>query len=128
MPRTRLRRAPSTQPGTPAPALAPSADVPAAIPLEPPRHPLERAEEVRVAVVIAMPHPHRSAYVAPAADAAARRATELMGLPGKGKARELDGWGEDAHEEEGVPDVVFGVAHIPILDELDLSEGRKPDA
>ncbi|TBU62317.1 hypothetical protein BD310DRAFT_919140 [Dichomitus squalens] len=81
-----------------------------AIPLEQ-QDPVQRAAEVRVAVMVAMPNPHRSAYVPPSVDA------ELHQLsPGeKGKARGLDGWGEEGEEEAGVPDVVFGLAEVPLV-------------
>ena len=65
---------------------------------------------MRVAVVIAMPNPHRSAYVPPSVD------EELHQLApgGRGKMRGLEGWGDEGEEEAGVPDVVFGVAMLPV--------------
>lgn len=113
LPRNRLTRSRASPP-SPNPVTAPSTgsgdDVPA-IPLEQ-LDPVQRAAEVRVAVMIAMPNPHRSAYVPPAVD------EELHQLSpgGKGKTRGLDGegWGEDGEEEAGVPDVVFGVAMLPV--------------
>ncbi|RPD62440.1 hypothetical protein L226DRAFT_568790 [Lentinus tigrinus ALCF2SS1-7] len=118
-PRNRLRRsnAPSRAEPTPNPASVPitaassSPDV-AAIPLEP-QDPVERAAELRLAVVIAMPNPHRSGYVPPVVDAEMHRPSPM----GKGKARGLDGWKEEGGvEEEGVPDVVFGVARVPFAE------------
>ena len=94
---------------SPSPASADASATPAEVPLEP-LEPVQRTAEVRVAVVIAMPNPHRLAYVPPAVDEELHRV-----LPGgKGKARGLDGWGEDGEVEEGVPDVVLGVARVPI--------------
>ena len=80
-----------------------------AIPLEQ-QDPVQRAAEVRVAVVIAMPNPQRSAYVPPSVDAEMHE----LSPGGKGKARGLDGWGEEGEEEAGVPDVVFGLAKVPV--------------
>ena len=128
LPRNRLRRQQQQQQGTtqtPATdtpgsgANAVGAATPAAIPLEA-VDPVARAADVRVAVVIAMPNPHRSAYVAPAVDAETHRDPSPLSIGlslglGKGKARSLEGWSEDGHEEEGVPDVVFGVTHVPVV-------------
>ncbi|CDO71454.1 hypothetical protein BN946_scf184909.g48 [Trametes cinnabarina] len=107
LPRARLRR-----------TRAPSAradDTPSSppIPLEQ-RDPVSRAAEVQVAVIIAMPNPHRSAYVSPGSDA---RAGARLSDGGKGKARSTEGW-EDA-EEEGVPDVIFGSARVPVVGEAE---------
>ncbi|PIL22543.1 hypothetical protein GSI_15232 [Ganoderma sinense ZZ0214-1] len=118
LPRNRLtrngngtRQSPSNP--TSAPATAPStgggADDAPAIPLEQ-LDPVQRAAEVRVAVVIAMPNPHRSAYVPPSLDEELHQLTP----GGKGKMRGLDGWGDEGEEEAGVPDVVFGVAMLPV--------------
>lgn len=82
---------------------------PADIPLEW-QDPVQQAAEVRVAVVIAMPNPHRSAYVPPAVDAEMHQ----LSPAGKGKARGMDGWGEEGDEEAGVPDVIFGTARMPV--------------
>ena len=80
-----------------------------AMPLEQ-QDPVQRAAEVRVAVVIAMPNPQRLAYVPPSVDAEMHE----LSSGGKGKARGLDGWGEEGEEEAGVPDVVFGLAKVPV--------------
>ena len=89
LPRTRLRRAPTTPAANAAPGTdAAAATAAPAIPLEPPRDPVERASEVRVAVVIAMPNPHLTAYVPPGLDAETHRAESFLGM-GKGKAREM---------------------------------------
>ncbi|KAH9922793.1 uncharacterized protein BXZ73DRAFT_104027 [Epithele typhae] len=128
LPRGRLRRnappapaQPASTPPTaatasPGPSPSPEGDVP----LEGPPDPVARAAEVRVAVVIAMPHPQRAAYVAPAVDA------DLVAHSPRGKSKArggLDGWTDDGHEEEGVPDVVFGVVRVPVRDED--AEGEK---
>ena len=115
-PRNRLRRSNAPSRAEPSPnavsvtAASSDPDV-AAIPLEP-QDPVQRAAEVRVAVVIAMPNPHRSGYVPPAVDADMHRPSPM----GKGKARGLDGWSEEGLEEEGVPDVAFGLAKVPIME------------
>ena len=119
--RTRLRRsnapAPTPTPGPPTAFLAGTANqttessTPAEIPLEPPQDPVGRAAEVRVAVVIAMPDPRRSAYVPPAVDAEMHQLTP----GGKGKGRGMcDGWGDEGDEEAGVPDIIFGTAKVPV--------------
>lgn len=104
---TRQNPSTSTPPSASAPSTGSGADDVPAIPLEQ-LDPVQRAADVRVAVVIAMPNPHRSAYVPPPVD------EELQQLApgGKGKVRGLDGWGDES--EEGVPDVVFGVATLPV--------------
>ena len=104
---TRQNLSTSTPPSASAPSTGSGADDAPAIPLEQ-LDPVQRAADVRVAVVIAMPNPHRSAYVPPPVD------EELQQLApgGKGKVRGLDGWGDES--EEGVPDVVFGVATLPV--------------
>ncbi|TBU28596.1 hypothetical protein BD311DRAFT_318597 [Dichomitus squalens] len=122
LPRNRLSRnrtgaRPNPSPATPASSANASSGNDAegvsgtpAIPLDQ-QDPVQRAAEVRVAVMVAMPNPHRSAYVPPSVDA------ELHQLsPGeKSKARGLDGWGEEGEEEAGVPDVVFGLAEVPLV-------------
>ncbi|KAI0720508.1 hypothetical protein C8T65DRAFT_735839 [Cerioporus squamosus] len=129
-PRNRLRRSNAPSRADPSPisqsitAASSTQDVAMstpAIPLEP-QDPLERAAEVRVAVVIAMPNPHRSGYVPPSVDAEMHRPSP----GGKGKARGLDGWSEDGVEEEGVPDVVFGTARVPIAELEPPSENALP--
>ncbi|KAL7279961.1 hypothetical protein ACG7TL_006372 [Trametes sanguinea] len=102
LPRMRLRRARAP----PARTEPPASDTPPSppIPLEQ-RDPVLRAAEVQVAVIIAMPNPHRSAYVSPAVGVGAG---VRLSDGGKGKARSTEGW-EDA-EEEGVPDVILGSA------------------
>ncbi|KAI9058345.1 hypothetical protein FKP32DRAFT_1597432 [Trametes sanguinea] len=109
LPRMRLRRA-RTPPVRTEPATSDNPPSPP-IPLEQ-RDPVLRAAEVQVAVIIAMPNPHRSAYVSPAAGAGAG---VRLSDGGKGKARSTEGW-EDA-EEEGVPDVIFGSAKVPLVNQ-----------
>ncbi|KAI0372149.1 hypothetical protein BV20DRAFT_99334 [Pilatotrama ljubarskyi] len=110
IPRARLRRA---RPAPPQPPSSGDAPPSPSIPLEQ-RDPVLRAAEVQVAVVIAMPNPHRSAYLSPAA--AAREAAAATGVhldgTGKGKARGSGAW--DDGEEEGVPDVVLGSAKVTL--------------
>ncbi|KAI0712174.1 hypothetical protein C8Q76DRAFT_733713 [Earliella scabrosa] len=111
LPRARLRRSPTAPPP---PSDSRVADIAGAeIPLEQRQDPVQRAGEVRVAVVIAMPNPHRSGYVPPAVDAEMHHPSSPAG---KGKGRGFDGcgWSEDA-DEEGVPDVVFGTARVPLV-------------
>ncbi|OSD07233.1 hypothetical protein PYCCODRAFT_1463529 [Trametes coccinea BRFM310] len=107
LPRMRLRRARAP----PARTEPPASDTPPSppIPLEQ-RDPVLRAAEVQVAVIIAMPNPHRSAYVSPAAGVGAG---VRLSDGGKGKARSTEGW-EDA-EEEGVPDVILGSAKVSVV-------------
>ncbi|KAI0354956.1 hypothetical protein OH77DRAFT_1521446 [Trametes cingulata] len=109
--RARLRRAraapsqpPSTGDAPPSPSIPPEQ-----------KDPVLRAAEVQVAVVIAMPNPHRSAYLSPAAAAREASATASglhLGGTGKGKARGSGTW--DDGEEEGVPDVVLGSARVAL--------------
>ncbi|KAI8978678.1 hypothetical protein BD414DRAFT_494077 [Trametes punicea] len=107
LPRTRLRRA--APPPRPEPSDGPPSPP---IPLEQ-RDPLLRAAEVQVAVIIAMPNPHRSAYVSPTTHTHGPGTGLHLGDLGKGKARSSETW--DDVEEEGVPDVVFGSAKVPLL-------------
>ncbi|KAI1789611.1 hypothetical protein LXA43DRAFT_892681 [Ganoderma leucocontextum] len=116
LPRNRLHRngtGTRPNPSSSTPATAPSTgsgvdDAPA-IPLEQ-LDPVQRAAEVRVAVMIAMPNPHRSAYVPPFVDEELHQLTP----GGKGKMRGLEGWGDEGEEEAGVPDIVFGLAMLPV--------------
>ncbi|KAI0822282.1 hypothetical protein BC628DRAFT_1459064 [Trametes gibbosa] len=103
-PRARLRRATPPPPRNEPPNAPSSAGD---IPLEQ-KDPVLRAAEVQVAVIIAMPDPHRTAYVSPGAPLL--QAGVRLSDPGKGKARECGAW--DDGEEEGVPDVVLGSAKV----------------
>ncbi|KAI0761946.1 hypothetical protein BD413DRAFT_606906 [Trametes elegans] len=118
IPRARLRRAappPTRQdiPASPSPAAAAGSG-----PAEQ-ADPVLRAGEVQVAVIVAMPNPHQSAYVAPgAADAGAWRSST-----GKEKAQASGAW--VGGDEEGVPDVVFGSARVPMAGR-DRAPGDSP--
>ncbi|KAH9891637.1 hypothetical protein C8Q73DRAFT_791989 [Cubamyces lactineus] len=116
-PRARLRRGRNAQPprSEQATPQAPSPPGPPSppIPLEQ-RDPVLRADEVQVAVIIAMPNPRRSAYVSPKAPPPSLPPLGVhLNDSGKGKARSIEGW-EDC-DEEGVPDVLFGSARVPLV-------------
>ncbi|KAI0754961.1 hypothetical protein C8Q80DRAFT_400992 [Daedaleopsis nitida] len=125
IPRTRLRRPRTNGSATPAFPASASGDASSSasenIPLEPqPQDAVQRATEVRVAVVIAMPDPHRSSYVPPAVDAEMHAAA----AGNKGKARGVtDGWGDAGDVEAGVPDVVVGTARLAVAAAAELDEG-----
>ncbi|KAI0632114.1 hypothetical protein C8Q77DRAFT_1158785 [Trametes polyzona] len=108
IPRARLRRATPPPPRNEPTSNASAGDVPMspAISSEQ-KDPVLRAAEVQVAVIIAMPNPHRTAYVPPA-----QGGVRLSDASGKGKARESNVW--DDVEDEGVPDVLLGSARVPM--------------
>ncbi|EPT05222.1 hypothetical protein FOMPIDRAFT_1045282 [Fomitopsis schrenkii] len=85
------RRAPSTSPvSSPNPSQPTEASQ---------QDELQRAKELQVAVMIMMPNPHRPAY---------GRNSASISL--KGKERNVSGeWDE---EEDGIPDVVLGLAQV----------------
>ncbi|KAI0917154.1 hypothetical protein AcW1_007575 [Taiwanofungus camphoratus] len=60
------------------------------------------ASEIQVSFLISMPNPHRNVHVQDGAGQV---------VSSKGKARSLSGYWDE--EEEGVPDVVLGVAQVP---------------
>ncbi|TFK86789.1 hypothetical protein K466DRAFT_139910 [Polyporus arcularius HHB13444] len=128
--RNRLRRSNAPSRAEPSPSSLPltaassSQDLATSAPAIPlvPQDPVERAAEVRVAVVIAMPNPHRTGYVPPSIDSEMHRPSP----GGKGKARGFDGWSEEGVEEEGVPDVVFGVARVPVVELAPPGENAGP--
>ncbi|KAI0335913.1 hypothetical protein GY45DRAFT_1316681 [Cubamyces sp. BRFM 1775] len=119
-PRARLRRGRNAQPPRSEQATAQAASPPGPpsppIPLEQ-RDPVLRADELQVAVLIAMPNPRRTAYVSPKAPPQAPPSLPPLDVhlsdSGKGKARSSEGW-EDC-DEEGVPDVLFGSARVPLV-------------
>ncbi|KAH9854688.1 hypothetical protein C2E23DRAFT_61575 [Lenzites betulinus] len=109
-PRARLHRA------TPPPPR--NEPAPPAVPLSPEQNdPVLRAAEVQVTVLIAMPDPHRTAYVPP------RAAGVRLSDPAKGKARGSGAW--DDGEEEGVPDVVLGSATVSVGCGADAAGARE---
>ncbi|CCM06461.1 uncharacterized protein FIBRA_08726 [Fibroporia radiculosa] len=97
------RRTASASPLLPPSAAPASAQPTGTDPAATPDSPADAAG-VQVAVVIAMPNPHRP-HIAPTA------------FPGstKGKERKLfaDDSAEDDDDDEGVPDIVLGVAQLP---------------